>query len=104
MSAQPQPTEWKFLTNYGLVLVCIASDPGVRLRDIADRIGITERATHRIVSGLVQSGYVSREREGRRNSYEVRTTLPVALPLERDVQVGDLLGALATAPEPALTT
>jgi DNA-binding MarR family transcriptional regulator len=82
--------EWKFLTNYGLALLCIAGDPGVRLRDIADRLGITERATHRIVSGLVDSGYVMRERNGRRNSYEVRSDLAVPT-LERDVQLGDLL-------------
>lgn len=88
-----EPAEWKFLSNYGLALVYIAADPGIRLRDIADRIGITERAAHRIVSGLVSSGYVYRQRVGRRNSYEVRTDLPV-LRLERDVQLADLLGVL----------
>jgi predicted DNA-binding transcriptional regulator len=82
--------EWKFLTNYGLALLCIAGDPGVRLRDIADQLDITERAAHRIVSGLVDSGYVTRERVGRRNSYEVRSDLPIRT-LERDVQLGDLL-------------
>ncbi|HEX6714407.1 MAG TPA: MarR family transcriptional regulator [Thermoleophilaceae bacterium] len=82
--------EWKFLTNHGLALLCIAADPGVRLRDIADRLGITERAAHRIVSGLVDSGYVARERIGRRNSYEVRGDLSIRT-LERDVQLGDLL-------------
>jgi predicted transcriptional regulator len=88
--------EWKFLTNHGLALLCIASDPGVRLRDIADRIGITERAAHRIVSGLVDSGYVERERVGRRNSYQIRAELPIRA-LERDVQLGDLL-AIVGAP------
>jgi hypothetical protein len=82
--------EWKFLTNYGLALLCIAGDPGVRLRDIADQLDITERAAHRIVSGQVDSGYVTRERVGRRNSYEVRSDLPIRT-LERDVQLGDLL-------------
>jgi predicted DNA-binding transcriptional regulator len=82
--------EWKFLTNYGLALLCIAGDPGVRLRDLADQLDITERAAHRIVSGLVDSGYVTRERVGRRNSYEVRSDLPIRT-LERDVQLGDLL-------------
>jgi predicted transcriptional regulator len=89
------PTEWKFLTNYGLVLVCIAADPGVRLRDIADRVGITERAAHRIVSALVDSGHIERERTGRRNSYEVRTELPVGLMNERDVQLGELLAVVS---------
>jgi predicted transcriptional regulator len=82
--------EWKFLTNYGLALLCIAGDPGVRLRDISDRVGITERAAHRIVSGLVASGYVTRERVGRRNIYEVRADLPIRT-FARDVQLGELL-------------
>ncbi len=82
--------EWKFLTNYGLALLCIADDPGVRLRDIADQLDITERAAHRIVNGLVESGYIARERVGRRNSYEVRVDAPIRA-LERDVHLGDLL-------------
>jgi predicted transcriptional regulator len=86
--------EWKFLTNYGLALLCIAEDPGVRLRDIADRVGITERAAHRIVSGLVESGYVERQRVGRRNTYEVHADLSIRT-LERDVQLGDLLQVVA---------
>jgi DNA-binding MarR family transcriptional regulator len=97
-----QPTDWKFLTNHGLALLCIAADPGVRLRDIAARIGITERAAHRIVSGLVETGYVDRTRTGRRNTYEVRTELPLKLPLERDVQLGELLAVIATPPAQAL--
>ena len=95
-----QPTDWKFLTNHGLALLCIADDPGVRLRDIAERLDITERAAHRIVSGLVESGYVERTRTGRRNSYEVHTELLVKLPLERDVQLGELLGVIGTTPAP----
>jgi DNA-binding MarR family transcriptional regulator len=91
--ATQQATEWKFLTNHGLALLCIASDPGIRLRDIADQLGITERAAHRIVSGLVESGYVSRERVGRRNSYEVRGDLAIRT-LARDVQLGDLLAVV----------
>lgn len=86
--------EWKFLTNYGLALLCIAEDPGVRLRDIADQLGITERAAHRIVSGLVESGYVERQRVGRRNTYEVHADLSIRT-LERDVQLGDLLQVVA---------
>jgi DNA-binding MarR family transcriptional regulator len=95
VATQPQPqTEWKFLTNHGLALLCIAEDPGVRLRDIAGRLDITERAAHRIVSGLVDSGYVSRERVGRRNSYTVKGDLRIRA-LERDVQLGDLLSVVA---------
>lgn len=95
-----QPNDWKFLTNHGLALLCIAADPGVRLRDIAARIDITERTAHRIVAGLVESGYVTRTRVGRRNSYEVRSELPVKLSVERDVQLGDLLGVIGTPPAP----
>lgn len=91
MPAQPQ---WKFLTNHGLALLCIADDPGIRLRDVAERLGITERAAHRIVNALVETGYVSRERVGRRNSYEVRGDLRIRA-LERDVQLGDLLQVVA---------
>jgi DNA-binding MarR family transcriptional regulator len=87
-------SEWKFLTNHGLALLCIAEDPGIRLRDIAIRVGVTERAAHRIVSGLVDSGYVARERVGRRNSYEVRGDLPIRA-LERDVQLGELLAVIS---------
>jgi predicted transcriptional regulator len=89
------PSEWKFLTNHGLALLCIAEDSGVRVREIADRLGITERAAHRIVAGLVDSGYVSRERVGRRNSYEVRTDMPVRT-LERDVQLSELLAVVSS--------
>jgi DNA-binding MarR family transcriptional regulator len=87
--------DWQFLTNHGLALLCIASDPGMRLRDIASRLGITERATHRIVGALVDSGYIARERIGRRNSYQVRADLPVRT-LERDMQLGDLLALVST--------
>lgn len=86
--------DWKFLTNHGLALLCIADDPGVRLRDVADRIGITERAAHRIISELVESGYVARERVGRRNSYEIRSDLAIRA-LARDVQLGDLLAVVS---------
>ena len=87
-------SDWKFLTNHGLVLLCIADDPGIRLRDIAARVGITERAAHRIVASLVDSGYVTRERVGRRNNYEVRTEMPVPT-LARDVQLSDLLSVVS---------
>ena len=100
----PVPKEWRFLTNYGLTLVCIAADPGLRMRDIADRVGITERAAHRIVSALVEAGYVAKQRTGRRNSYEVRQDQPLRLPLERDLQLGSLLAAVSETrdqPDPA---
>jgi DNA-binding MarR family transcriptional regulator len=85
---------WDFLTNHAHVLVCVARDPGIRLRDIAAAVGITERAAHRIVSELVDEGYVVRERHGRRNRYQVKTKLPLRHPLAEEHEVGDLLEVL----------
>jgi predicted transcriptional regulator len=85
---------FSFLTNHGLALLCIADDPRARMRDIAATVDITERAAQRIVSDLIESGYVDRAREGRRNVYTVRRDLKVALPDQRDVDVGSLLGIL----------
>ena len=87
---------WTFLTNHAQVLVCIANDPWVRLREIAERIGITERAVHRIVVELEEAGYVTRERNGRRNQYTIRAHLPIHDPVarNRDQSVGQLLQVL----------
>jgi Winged helix-turn-helix DNA-binding len=87
-----------FLSNHALVLLCIADDPGIRLRDIAAAVGITERATHRIVDELEESGYISRKRAGRRNHYTLRKSLPLRHPLVRDRKLADLL-ALFTDPD-----
>ena len=86
---------WDFLTNHAHVLVRVAHDPGARLRDIAGAVGITERAVHRILSELVESGYVLREREGRRNRYKVQPELPLPHPLLRERRVGELIDVLA---------
>jgi MarR family len=83
-----------FLSNHGLVLLCIAADPRSRMRDIAAAVQITERAAQRIVADLVEAKYVERTREGRRNYYTVRTDLPIALPIQRDIDVGSLLEVL----------
>ena len=93
MSAKP-PRSWSFLTNHALVLVCIAHDPGIRLREIGDQVGITERAAHRIVSELADAGYISRERHGRRNRYSVQAHLPLPDPVAREQSIGDLLAIL----------
>ena len=85
---------FSFLTNHGAVLLCIADDPRVRIRDIAATVDITERATQRIVADLIDNGYVERTRNGRRNSYTVRTDHPVALPTQRDVDLQSLLSVL----------
>ena len=98
--------EWDLLTNHAHVLLCVAHDPGVRLRDIAASVGITERSAHKIVSQLVDEGYVMREREGRRNRYEVNRDAPLRHPLVREQPVGELLDILLEArkklvPEPS---
>lgn len=90
-----EPPAWSFLTNHAQVLVCIAHDPGIRLREIADAVGITERAAHRIVVELAAAGYVSRERRGRRNHYTIQSQLPLPDPLARGQKVSDLLRILA---------
>jgi predicted DNA-binding transcriptional regulator YafY len=94
--------DWTFLTNHAHVLVCIARDPEVRVRDIAARVGITERAAQRIVADLVAAGYVERSRDGRRNHYRVRDDLPLRHPLEQPHRVGEVLSVLADigAPRP----
>lgn len=86
---------WSFLTNHARVLVCIAQDPGIRLRDIGEKVGITERAAHRIVVDLAAAGYIARERRGRRNHYAVKADLPVPDPLARRQRIGDLLDVLS---------
>jgi predicted transcriptional regulator len=88
---------FSFLSNHGLVLLCIAHDPSARMRDIAAAVDITERAAQRIVAELIEFGYVTRMREGRRNRYTVRVDLPVALPTARDVDLGSLLSVLVPA-------
>jgi predicted transcriptional regulator len=87
--------EWKFLSNHAQALLCIADDPDVRLRDIAAYVGITERAAHRIVGELVEGGYISRKRQGRRNHYKVNSELPLRAPMVRDRKLADLLELLA---------
>jgi hypothetical protein len=86
---------WSFLTNHAQVLLCIAHDPGIRLREIGEAVGITERAAHRIVVELAGAGYISRRRNGRRNHYTIQSHLPLPDPLAGDQKIGDLLAILA---------
>ena len=90
----PGPNGWTFLTNHSHVLLCIAEDPDVLLREVAQHVGITERATQRIVAELEEAGYVSHERVGRRNRYQVHATLPLRHPLEDHLEIGALLRVL----------
>lgn len=82
---------WTFLTNYSHVLLTIAAEPDLRIREVADRVGITERAAQRIVADLVESGHLEIEKVGRRNRYSVNASLPLRHPIERQNQVGALL-------------
>jgi hypothetical protein len=88
---------WTFLTNHAQVLVCIARDPGIRLRDIGQRVGITERAAHRIVVELANAGYITRERNGRRNHYTINAHIPLPDPIARERSVGELLEILTAS-------
>ena len=73
--------DWSFLTNHAWVLLCIAHDPGVRLRDIAARVGVTERTAYGIVTDLTEAGYVVKQKDGRRNRYQIQAHLPLRRPL-----------------------
>jgi DNA-binding MarR family transcriptional regulator len=88
--------EWSFLTNHARVLVCIAHDPGVRLRDIAARVGITERSAYAIVTDLTAAGYVVKERDtdGRRNRYQIQSHLPLPETIARERTIGEVLDVL----------
>lgn len=89
------PTNWSFLTNHSNVLLCVARDSGIRLRDIAATVGITERSAHKILNQLVEDDYVIKERVGRRNTYLVQTDKSLNHPLVDGADVGELLKLLA---------
>ncbi len=91
---------WTFLTNHAQVLVCIARDPGIRLREIGECVGITERAAHRIVTELAVAGYITRERNGRRNRYTINVDRPLPDPIALQQNVGELLGILTATQRP----
>jgi predicted transcriptional regulator len=86
---------WTFLTNHARVLLCIAHDPGVRLRDIAASLGITERSAYGIVTDLAEAGYVVKQKTGRRNRYQIQAHLPLPEPSSQERTVGDVLALLA---------
>jgi hypothetical protein len=92
-SLRSVPT-WSFLTNHARVLLCIAHDPGARLRDIAASLGITERSAHGIVTDLTQAGYVVKQKDGRRNRYQIQAHLPLPGPGTREPAIGEVLALL----------
>lgn len=87
---------WTFLTNHGHVLVALASDPDLRIRDVALRVGITERAAQRILHDLVEEGYVERRKLGRRNHYRLLLDRPLRHPVESDRTIRELVEALCS--------
>ncbi len=88
---------WSFLTNHGRVLLCIAHDPGMRLRDIAASVGITERSAYGIVTDLAEADYVVKQKDGRRNRYQIQVHLPLPEPASQQVAIGEVLALLAGA-------
>jgi hypothetical protein len=90
----PAVPEWSFLTNHARVLLCIAHDPGIRLRDIAHSLHITERTAYGIVTDLTEGGYVLKEKDGRRNRYQIQVHLPLRESIARKQTIGDVLEIL----------
>lgn len=104
MSSETTPRGWQFVTNHTQVLLCIARNPDVRLRDVADQVGITERAAQKILADLVEAGFVDRERQGRRNRYVINADAPMLRHAAQDgQQIGGLLELLRLAELPDAT-
>ena len=91
MSLVQSAPPWSFLSNHGHVLICVARDPDIRVREIALAVGITERAVHRILGELEEVGVISRRRHGRRTHYQIDERLPLRHPVEAHHSVGELL-------------
>jgi DNA-binding transcriptional ArsR family regulator len=99
--------QWSFLTNHARALLCIASDPGLRLRDMAEALSVTERSAYAIVADLTEAGYVVKERDGRRNRYSIQHDMPLPDATSRERTVGEVLNLLVgtnVRPDPAPRT
>ena len=90
-------TDWTFLTNHARVMLCIAHDPGGRLRDIAASVGVTERTAYGIVTDLTEAGYVVKHKDGRRNRYQIQAHLPLPETDSRERTIGEILALLIGA-------
>lgn len=99
----PGGRAWTFLTNHGHVIVYLTGSPDARIRDVADGVGITERAAQGILRDLVEAGYVTATRVGRRNTYRINASLPLRHPREADHTVGELLAVFGPASAPVET-
>jgi hypothetical protein len=95
---------WTFLTSHARVLLMVAHDPGVRLRDIAASLDITERSAFSIIADLVEAGYVIKEKDGRRNRYHIQAHLPLPEPTSQERTVGEVLALMTGAGPPATPT
>jgi len=93
-------SEWSFLSSHARALVCIAHDPGVRLRDIATTLGITERSAFGIVTDLTEAGYVVKDKDGRRNRYRIQAHLPLPEAIGRERTIGEVLALLVDPSSP----
>ena len=100
MSSPDEAKTWTFLTNHAQVLLCLADTPDIRVRDMAERVGITERATQRIVAELIEAGYVKAERVGRRNRYTVDRQHAMRHSAQFGYEIGALLEALTKEESP----
>lgn len=98
-AAAPEQGAWTFLSNHTHVLVCLAADGDQVLRDVAQKVGITERQVQRIVAELEQAGVLTRERDGRRNRYRIDPDVPLRHPLEAHTRIGELLALVLHKPE-----
>jgi predicted transcriptional regulator len=98
-SSEDTPKSWRFLSNHTQVLLCLQRDPNARFRDIALRVGITERAAQRIVADLIESGYVESERVGRRNRYHINADSAMRHPAQEGHEIGELLKLLQVETE-----
>ena len=97
--SRPESNSWHFLTNHAQVLLCIENDTDARMRDIAETVGITERAAQRITNDLVEAGYLTRERVGRRNRYRINRKVRMRHPAQREHLIGELLGLVSSEEE-----
>jgi len=96
-------THWTFLTNHAHVLLCVAEVPDVRVREIAETVGVTERAAQRILTELEEAGYISKTRDGRRNRYSINPGVRMRHPMDQEHHIGELVDLLAkpsTSPAP----
>jgi DNA-binding MarR family transcriptional regulator len=94
MSSEDENKAWRFLSNHTQVLLCLHRDPNARFRDIAQSVGITERAAQRIVADLIESGYIESERVGRRNHYRINADVAMRHPAQHGHEIGELLQLL----------